>query len=197
MMDEHDIKGENGKVLALDLGFEATGWALIHHHYPVNVGVIRTQDGPDKKKIGVARDDFARCKVIADGLAMLVQSNYVNFVTGEVPHGGSKSSRAGRCMGMALAVAAGVLGDWTCAWVSPRDVKLAVCNDEKATKTQVINKIVDHYHWSAYKQGNSYMYRCDLDWLTFNKKDFEHIADAIGAYWAFLEKWNNKEVIYQ
>jgi Holliday junction resolvasome RuvABC endonuclease subunit len=159
-------------ILALDIGFRVTGYALFENGKLKATGVIETAPS-EKKTVRMADDNAYRSAQIAFRLRDLVKQYKIKAVVGELPPGGAKSARAMSQMALAtgtIAATFALLG-LPVEWVSPFEVKLAVTGKKSATKDEIMDAITVKY-------GKS---------LESQKGKFEHIADAIGAYLAAKE----------
>jgi hypothetical protein len=140
---------------------------------------------------------------IACSLAHLVKAWGVGAIVGEMPSGGAKSAMAMRCMAAAttaVAATAAVLGV-PAEWCTPTDVKLATTGLKSGTKDEVMASVAAYYGWAVQakkvrrKTGVSerktfYVPCRGLGLNEFRMVPggvFEHIADAIGAYWAMRD----------
>ena len=171
------------RIAAVDVGFASSGIAVMEHTRlgwePVALRCLRTEPSANKKHLRVADDDAERVMSQArEFLAIIARHNVIALVV-ETPHGGAKSSRASRCMGLAtgmiatIAAATGVAVEW----YGPDQTRSAATGDKKATKTQVIN--------GASKAFGS------VDFQAMpNNVEREAIADALATFLAALELGN-------
>jgi Holliday junction resolvasome RuvABC endonuclease subunit len=161
-------------ILTLDVGFRATGWAVCGPDGPVACGVIRTEPSAKKLKVRTADDYSIRAAKMARELHNIIRAYNVARVIGELPSGGAQNARAMAMMNMATAVVAAVveLNELPSEWATPGDVKLALCGKKSASKDDMMNKA--RAVWG---------HQCEFPAV---KAEFEHIADACGA-WSALK----------
>ena len=165
-------------VLAIDAGFRCLGWALIDdvkgEHCVIECGVIETKPNPD---VSMAASDCLRATLQGEQLHTLLmrvdlEHGGLPLVAIELPHGGAKSARASRTMGIATGVIGAVCGATgaDAFYVTPSQGKLAATRNRAASKQEVIDGVqrqVTGYAPSSYKKTHR-----------------EAIADAIAAYLA-------------
>lgn len=168
-------------ILALDVGFVATGWSVFAPGL-VACGCIRTERSAKKRGIRVADDDAERCGVLARGLRELLRVGYpqVLGVVAELPTGGAQGARANRAMGMATGVVVATVEDCGVGaeWVAPDAVKQAATGRRNASKDEMIRLALKRWpaigRWCP--EGRVV---CDAGTPAWA---LEHIADAC---WAF------------
>lgn len=125
----------------------------------------------------------------------IIKRNTTNYerriLSIEVPCG-SKSSRAASCLGMARGVLGAVMSHVSRSndetdkifLIKPTDVHKRVTGETLATKEQIISYVCDRYNDQIevvrFKRKQRYILR-SKDGLeqTYNKNEFEHIADSI------------------
>lgn len=203
-------------LLTLDVGFEHTGWAVIERHKDedrfVDVGVITTKKSDKKQKVRMADENAMRGAQIATGLDLIIKVYGCRAMIGELPSGGAKSALAMRSMAAAttaVSAAAAILGIPS-EWCSPNDVKLATVGKKSATKAEIMDAVACRYRWqvdtkthhSIIGKGKRKGQTVEVVTKKFHipcagvndhkVKEipggmFEHIADAIGAYWAMRD----------
>ena len=157
-------------IMSVDAGFTATGWAILRNGEIVDAGCIRTEPTARKKAVRVSDDDCERGRLIARGLAEIINKYEVGGLIAELPTGGAKAARAISCMARAAAIVATVseLLKIPSEWVTPQAVKkIAGANDasKKAVEAVVLMR------WPTAP-------------LPKLKCEREHVADALGAYLA-------------
>lgn len=162
-------------ILALDVGFKSTGYAVFKKGIVKATGVIETTTAEDKK-IKIAYVNARRASQIAISLKLIIEAckGNVKGVVGELPSGAALSARAGQAMALAtgtVAAAIAVLG-LPVEWVTPVDVKRALTGNTHAKKYEIMREVSRRYDYVKFPE---------------NKSQFEHIADAIGAYIAAAE----------
>lgn len=160
-------------LLALDVGFKSTGYAVIEKGAVVVCGTIITEKST-KKTTRTADDYYARSSRLAMELECIIDKYEVKGIVGELPTGGAQSAKAAVMMGMATAVVAAVasLKNVPCEWCTPTEVKLAVSGCRSASK----DEMMDNVRGIFAGKGD--------DKFPKAKAYFEHIADALGAYMA-------------
>lgn len=170
-------------LLSIDVGFANLGWVVFHRGDVIDMGVITTQKAK-RKTVRVADDNADRAIVLARGLAEVMRRHRIKGIIGEMPSGGSQSSRASNQMGIATGVVSAIVGVWNvpCEWCIPTDVKKAVTGKRSASKDEVMDGVAAKMGWRRVTSGRSVEYVSAYG--SFNKGRFEHVADAIGAYWA-------------
>ena len=203
-------------VLALDVGFDNTGWAVMGTDRDagkdiiVDVGCITTSKSPKKTKVRLADENAMRGAQIASKLAQIVREWGCHCMIGEMPSGGAQSALSMRAMAAAttaVSATAAVL-EIPAEWCSPTDVKLATFGLKSATKDEVMNAVVEKYDWWVDKKSHyttitrgkrkgekklvvckTFHVPCSGEFKTrkIPGGTFEHIADAIGAYWAMRD----------
>ena len=167
-------------ILALDIGFNCTGYVFIT---PYSDGSVEFEDvgwiaykKPSKKR------DIRKSNVLVDQAQfvyreMLEQALKSEGMIIEAPHGGAQSGNAMRAMGMVLAIAASVAEQTKrpTEWMVPDDCKISVCGRRDVSKGQIQNKLQQLYPgivpWVPVKRDGS-----------VNAGKWEHVADALAAY---------------
>lgn len=190
-------------ILALDVGFANTGWAVFDtaqcdegagfNEVVIDVGCITTSRAPKKRKVRLADENALRGALIASTVRDIVEMYGCIGIIGEMPSGGAKSASAMRDMAaatVAVSAAAAILRLPT-DWCSPADVKRAACGIATATKIEIMDAVADFYKWEVKRTMASngvcrskYIVQCQTCGRTFPGGKFEHVADAIAAYWA-------------
>lgn len=168
-------------VLGIDAGFEHIGLALVAPDERGNPRVVQADSYRTKPVVGerVAQSDFERTQELAKYLYRWISPDVKAGVV-ELPHGGSKSQRAGRAMGLASAVVAAVAA--VCGLpmetVSPYESKICITGHSRASKASVQRAVFRLMGWpeTPYEGGN---------WSGWR---IEHAADAAAAVWA---AWNS------
>jgi len=170
-------------ILAIDPGFRHTGYAVIGFKAgkPVILkhGCINTEKATKRTKVRVA-DDTVRCvQEIVRALSGLIRDNAVRGIVAELPTGGGKSANANKSMGIATAVcgAVAVFHELPAEWVTPSEIKKALTNKRNASKDEVQRAILDEFPGlkDTYIHAKG-QYKGKI------RNDFEHVADAVGAY---------------
>lgn len=108
----------------------------------------------------------------------------------EIP-GGSQSSRAASCLGMARGILGAVVGTTMRSQiikheiilVKPTEVHKKATGNNKATKeeimTYVSNQFIDQIRMAIGKHVSTYTITVNKEIQTYHKGSFEHVADAI------------------
>lgn len=159
-------------ILALDVGFRSLGYAVFDTNGdPVACGVIRTEKSSKKLKVRTADDNALRAGKIARELKEVIDTHQVRGIVGELPSGGAQSARAMSQMSMATAIVATIceLCDLPSEWATPADVKVALTGSKTASKDECMDAARRCFQWKGLKVPGA-------------KAEFEHIADACGAF---------------
>jgi len=159
----------NNRGLFLDLAFAHVGWIVldVQNEYVLdNYGCIETTKSPKVRKIRVADDDTRRCREITVEIIRIIHEYDIRIVVLEAPVG-SKNARAARCLGMSTGIVAALeaVYDIPFLYVTPTDVKIALCGNKKASKDDMMEKARELFP----------------DFADMPKSKFEHIADALGV----------------
>jgi len=164
-------------LLSLDVGFAAMGWVLFDQGEIYDCGVIRTEK-TQKKNTRVADDHAHRSAVLAEQLRRIIQTNKVKGIIGELPSGGALSAKAMAFMASATSIVAAVGALMVCPmeWTTPGEVKKVLAGHRSASKEIMMAKAAEMFGFK--EEGKKFF----MDGESFNKGDFEHIADAIGVY---------------
>lgn len=161
-----------GSVLALDVGYRATGWLLLEGGCPVQCGVIRTVAQPGKRAIRRADDDAERCAQLARELRALLDGAGPLAVVAELPTAGALSARAIRAMALATGVVVAVLElvAVPVEWTTPEAGRLATTGRRSATKEAV--------------RAGACRALSSLEHMLPRTALWEHVTDAAAAYLA-------------
>jgi hypothetical protein len=136
--------------------------------YPVDVGLLETS--PTKvKTVRKNSDDLFRANALYEGMSDFIKDVSLVFV--EVPHG-SQSARAMASYGMCIGILASITKSFI--QVSALQVKLAACNNKKATKDDMIK-------WATTTYPNLKYFTRKLKGEVVMTAKNEHIADAIAS----------------
>jgi len=198
-------------ILALDVGFRSTGCAVFDKGRIIHVVTLHTEKA-HKKNVRVADDTVERAALMAQQISTTYDMYNCQGVVAELPTGGSQNARAAAQMFGAICIIGAIIGlkEIPCEFCTPRDVKMAITGSAKASKEYVMRKVVRMYNWKidANRREQNFTRQAKVvkgkvvrkrvekritvdTWRVFtlngiilNKKTFEHIADAIGAYHA-------------
>ena len=173
-------------ILTLDIAFRNMGWATIHSGNIISVGIFKTE----KSKVKTTRvaNDYADCseKLFAQ-IANTCTEYTVQGIIGELPVGGAKSARAHAQMNMAISIVACACRSLKLPreFCTPAEVKLALTNNRSASKTTIQSKIRSKFGLKhQFDARGEFTVVTGTKWY---KSNFEHIADAIGAYLALKD----------
>jgi len=170
------------KVLAVDVGFAATGLAVMEES-PMSVGVgvvrvwvpmalycLRTEKMTKKVGLRVADDDVRRVADLARGIVKVIDEHQIRRALVEVPGGGGRAARPVRCMALATGMIAAVLELRKVAWevVTPDESRKAACGCGNPSKDEVIAAMGARYPTL-------------LSTLS-TKAEREHVADALATF---------------
>jgi Holliday junction resolvasome RuvABC endonuclease subunit len=158
-------------ILTLDIGFRATGWAVLAGGVPADSGCIRTKDDSKKRGVRKADADALACAEIARELWRIIRACGIRGIVCELPNAGAQGARPNRCMGMATAIVASVaeLAGLPAEWVTPADVKAVAPGIRNPSKADVEAAVRSRWPDLVLPEAAA---------------DREHIADALGAYMA-------------
>lgn len=165
-------------VYALDVALRNCGVAVIQNHKN-NWRLIHDQIIKTKKTPGllVAEDEVCRMQHIMSELAKLYRRWVPTAFVAELPHGGARNAKAMRAMSLGkggIIGAAATLGI-PLIHVTPTEVKMAATGYKDAEKDEVIDEIVKLFPSLKSKYRSE---RAASGWTD----EFEHVADAIGAF---------------
>lgn len=182
-------------IMGVDIGFVYTGISLFEIKRDKlklkEVGLIKTEKSPKKKGMRVADDNILRITHMTQEFVKFYEDNVGEenevIVFAESPTGGSKSATASRAMGIAIAIPAVIFEmlKLPVEYITPREVKVAVTGKPNASKDEIMEKVakavgeVVQYAVNS-KSGTKYNNKYNVCDKKFGK-DFEHIADSIGA----------------
>ena len=130
-----------GKVLALDVSFAATGYAVVSAYgstpeQVLDYGCIVTKR--DGNRISIAHDDVRRVALMAGELQSLVERWVPTLIVAELPSW-SQSASGAKAQGVSLGVlgALRIFTDTPCIWIDPLDTKAAATGQKKGSKEDV------------------------------------------------------------
>ncbi len=183
-------------ILTTDIGFKNFGYAVMRDGQPVKVGVIKTER-IKKKTLRVADENARHAGVMAIKIAELVEQYKCAGLIGELPSGGALNASAMRDMGMATAITGAVtaLLRIPTEFCTPNDVKMVTTGFRSATKEMVMDAIIVKFGGDKTtkevkinkgKNKGKIQRRITYEFCgeKFPAGQFEHIADALGAYLA-------------
>jgi Holliday junction resolvasome RuvABC endonuclease subunit len=173
------------KVLALDPSFRNTGYAIIGvgssklKDKICATGVIKTEARNKKSSVRAADQNLEQIQIMANALRDLIKIHKPDILVAELPTSGGKSAKAVASMAIAQAVCGTVVAYEALPyeWVTPIANKKHLTGKRTASKTEMENAVLKIYP----KLRDEYTHKKGQ----FKGKiigEFEHIADAIGAY---------------
>ena len=187
-------------ILGVDVGFVATGLALVDVRAStiVAVAVVRTERQAKKRGIRVADDDAERCCILRRGIWDFLRGHRdtvyserglgadppherISGIVAELPHAGAKSARAIRSMALATGACVATFDELglPVEYVTPRDVKL-ITGSAKAEKADVAR---------AVDRRLTFATLAELE--PFPRSLHEHVYDAAAAV---LAAWDGNVV---
>lgn len=157
------------RVLAVDPGECATGWAVLEEGRVVATGTIRTKKDPAIKPL--ANDHARRIGQIARELLGVLREHDVKLLVAEMPNAGAKSATALAAMARVAGLTAtfAELCGLPHLWVTPTQVKRATTGRRHASKQDVEAGV--RARWPGHRFAET-------------KIEREHVVDALGAYMA-------------
>lgn len=164
------------KVLAADVGFVATGLAVMALQgpgawVPVELVCVRPpKAGKDRKQtLYKSHLDAQHTAALARGIVDVAGRHNIRHVLAEMPHGGARSGRAMRCMALAAGAFAAIveLDRLVPEWYTPDETRIAATGNRKASKEEVIAAMSKRY--PGLYSGNK-------------AADLEHLADALATF---------------
>lgn len=187
---------KNERVLGIDLGYRATGFALLERtdnpSRPVACvdAFCISMKSPTKKPKNMYMNEFYlnECVAFSDLFQKILLRTTFKNVSIELPTGSTQSGRAATQMALVSGVLASILreiglyteGNYKI--VRPGDVKQALTGDGKASKRKCMTAAITWVEGLYEEQGTKCLWRPIADDpRQFNSGTFEHIADAIGA----------------
>lgn len=169
------------RTLALDVALTNTGAAFFDENMELkDTAIIKTKKSQDKK-ILKSIDQMNRIFEICDDLDHLVELHTPQIIVAELPTGGGHSSSAveGMSIGKTIVCCYSNLRQIPLIPLTPTQVK-KVTGDRTASKEKM--QIWAARRYPVLRQA----YRSDRSKHGFTG-DFEHVADAIGAYHAAVD----------
>ncbi len=188
-------------ILAIDAGFSHMGYAVIESFKAAVICGVLITEKSNKKTSRVADDYADRAGQMASYLANIISRYKVFGIVAELPSGGAQNAKAAIQMNMATAIlgSVGALLHIPCEWTTPNEVKKAMTMNKSATKQDMMTAAINCWGGSIeskkVKCKKSINFpeglRTEKKYLfcqnAFGAGDFEHIADALGAYMALSE----------
>lgn len=134
---------------------------------PIELALTKTSKSSNKQ-VRVNSDDVERCRLLHNGLRSILTKD-VELVFVELPVG-SQSARSMASYGACISLIASIK-NVPVIQLRPEELKLAACNNKKASKKDMIEWAVGHFpeaNWLKSRSGGIL-------------GDNEHIADALAA----------------
>lgn len=171
-------------LLSLDIALSNTGWVLWERGEMIDCGVVRTEKNK-KKTVRTADDNADRAALLSAFICTLLRSWSITGVLGELPSG-SQNARAANQLGIALGAVVGAATAYQmpCEWCSQQEVKKAVSGRKNASKDEIIAHVAERMGWVVVENMAGKPFKWHAVGGSFNKTHIEHIADAVGVYWA-------------
>jgi len=173
------------RILALDVSFVNTGWAVIEPYTDkdmiVAVGNINNPSDPKKKKrVRASNLLVERIQKVYRELCEVYELYDPSAVIAEIPVAGGKSMKAAQGMTAGTAIAALFVVNYNLAteWTQPDEGKMAMCRTKAANKMQMQAAAIDKFPELRNLVPESPRSKTGYEgW-------FEHAADAIAAFLA-------------
>lgn len=163
-------------IIGIDIGFRHTGVAVgeLIQEEPgiklVQFAHMQTQRDKQKRTTTYASDlDFREATFMLEQLDRFICAQDSSQILAiELPHGGSKSSRASHCLGIAKGLAAGLvaLTSLPVIVVMPHEIKKIVGGAGNASKGRIQEVVKSIWPEAPWPDG---------------KEELEHVADAAAA----------------
>jgi len=171
------------RVLALDPSFRNTGYAVIERDGPkervVTTGVIKTEARDKKTRVRAADQRLEQIQIMVKALKDIIGDWQPALLVAELPSSGGKSANAVASMAIAQAVCGAVVAyeGLPAEWVTPMENKKCYTGKRNASKEDMMSACVRTH--PALKKEYTHtkgQYKGQL------RGEFEHVADALGAY---------------
>ena len=165
------------KVLAADIGFAATGMAVLELQGDkaalFTTSCVHTQPEHKKRGIYVSHDDVRRAQEVTRAILKVYTENGCKGLVVELPSAGAQGAKANRCMGIATGIIAALAEIVKCPveWITPSESRKAAIGSCSAPEGENIKKLV--------------MAAIEARWpdiAGLKLKDKEHIADALATF---------------
>jgi Holliday junction resolvasome RuvABC endonuclease subunit len=170
-------------VLALDPSFRNTGYAIFEivdiTERILEVGVIKTEKSDKKRKVRASDQRVEQIQVLVNSLRSIINKYKPKLIVAELPTSGGKSAHAISSMAIAQTVCGAVAAyeDLPYEWVTPTENKKALTGAKNASKEDMMNAALKLYpQLKADYTHTKGQYKGKI------RGEFEHIADAIGAF---------------
>jgi Holliday junction resolvasome RuvABC endonuclease subunit len=178
-------KEEGGKVspyvLSLDPSLANTGYVVYEcvkgKWIPVEHGIIKTEKSQKKFKVSAGDDMVRRWRIVVQKLKELHAKYLFSALVAELTPGGVQNASAAQSLygAKALIISFSELMDIPGEFVTPRNVKIALCKTPGAAKAEMMiaaDKLtgIGKDYKATKTSKNPYALK------------FEHVADAVGAF---------------
>ena len=192
-------------LLACDPGYSNYGCAVIDQYGQViDAGTIQTTKA-SKKLLRTADDDVQRISYITQELSKIIHHYGIKGILSELPPSGGQNASAVKGLAMAVALSTALFTELSIPveWATPEEVKRALTGAKNASKEDMMKSACCLHDWKitekkVYAKTTKRLLRTDniyhLLGKSMGKNQFEHIADAIGAFEAL--KHSNTARIY-
>ena len=176
-------------LLACDPAFNNFGCAVLDQYGTViDCGTIQT-----KKLLKTAADDVRRVSYITSQLAKSIRHYDIKGILSELPPGGGQSAAGVKGLAMAVGLLAALSTTLLIPieWATPEEVKKALTGKKAASKEDMMDAACKKYNFpitkkKIYIKNTQKISRIDSIYhplgKSLGKNQFEHIADAIGAF---------------
>ena len=170
------------KILALDVGFVATGAAVFVQNgptawVPMEMLCVKPQDPGKEKKRGIykAHLDAERVALMVRGLEQVMARHEIRHLVAELPSGGAQGARANRCMGAstAMIVTLAEARRLSAEWFTPEQTRTAALGQPTKGKADKIKPLVIAAMANRFPGFKPERYL---------KGHQEHIADALATF---------------
>lgn len=170
MSDPNDV------VLGIDPGFRHTGGVEVDvaNNRIDTVWAVHSPNIENEDDLSVSKRDFMASLAMVRGIKLRCYGaderlrDRIKTVVVELPHGGAKSSRAARSLGIITGILAGLADTWKVPFMTyrPAEVKKALTGKGNASKDKVEEVVIDNFGENSFPS---------------KKKDREHMVDAAAA----------------
>lgn len=163
------------KILAVDAGVANIGYAVMENELqedwrPLEIGLIRTEADPRKKRIRAADDDMQRVAAATRELSQVIGNFNIKRMCAELPPGGAKSAAALKFLCYAGAILAATAEHFNLfvEYYSPGEVRKCITGKWTASKEPQTEAMIKMYP--------------QLMELFTTKQEREHPADALAVF---------------
>lgn len=179
------ILGEEMRLMSLDVGFGATGYVVWENKKPIACGVVKTE-ATTKKSTRTSDDNANRSMEMANAFKRIIEEYEIKGIIGELPSGGGQSARAISHMALATGIISAVaaMADVPCEWCTPIENKKVMTGKRSASKEEMMDEAIKRCGGVARASGRATYYTLTNGMPEFPGGSFEHIADAVGVYYA-------------